>query len=77
MFRLTEKLMKSKYYLAVEAAEVLGVKKARVSQFLSEGRFHGAFKWGDMYLIPREEVDGFKRRRSGRPSKKDQGDIQG
>ena len=44
------------YITAPEAGEILGLKKARIGQLCRAGRFNGAVKVGDAWMIPREAV---------------------
>ena len=44
------------FITAPEAGEILGLKKARVGQLCRAGRFDGAIKIGDAWMIPREAV---------------------
>ena len=69
MFKVTEKLIRSKFYCDEEAAGILGVNQSRIRQLHMEGRFAGEFKIGNTWLIPREEVDNFVRKNPGRKSK--------
>ena len=50
--------------------DVLGVSKARVYQFLSEGRFH-VYDIGRTSFVPLAEVEAFREmpRKNGRPKK--------
>ncbi len=39
-----------------EAAEILGIDRSRVGRLCREGRFEGATKIGEAWIIPREAV---------------------
>lgn len=55
------------YIDASDAADILGIKRARISQLCNEGRFPGQVKVGHFWLIPRASVAGYTR---GKPGKK-------
>ena len=55
------------YMDASDAADILGIKRARISQLCNEGRFPGQVKIGHFWLIPRAAVAGYTR---GKPGKK-------
>ena len=55
------------YMDASEAAKILGINRARMSQLCSDGRFSGQVKIGHFWLIPRAAVAGYTR---GKPGKK-------
>ena len=53
---MTLKAELENYITAPEAGEILGLKKARIGQLCRGGRFDGAIKIGDAWIIPREAV---------------------
>ena len=53
---MTLKAELEKYITAPEAGEILGLKKARIGQLCRGGRFDGAIKIGDAWMIPRDSV---------------------
>ena len=54
------------YVDASEAAKILGIKRARISQLCNDGRFPGQVKIGHFWLIPRAEVEEFQRLKPGK-----------
>ena len=52
--------LEKNYVTAPEAGEILGLKKARIGQLCRAGRFEGAIKVGDAWIIPRESVKNHK-----------------
>ena len=48
--------LEKNYVTAPEAGEMLNLKKARIGQLCRAGRFEGAIKVGDAWIIPREAV---------------------
>lgn len=59
---------KDRYLSVREAAEVLGVSRGRVHQFVCEGRLHPS-RIGNLLVFPAGEIDRFRRipRLPGRP----------
>ena len=53
------------YMTAPQAAKYLGITRNRVGRLCLEGRFLGAGKIDDMWLIPREAVENHKRLKPG------------
>lgn len=53
------------YMTTPQAAKYLGLTRHRVGRLCLEGRFLGAGKIDDMWLIPREAVINHKRLRPG------------
>jgi excisionase family DNA binding protein len=51
-----------------DAAEILGVSRQRVLQFIQEGRLK-ATKLASVYLIKKSDLTEVKHRKPGRPSK--------
>ena len=58
--------VRENYMTAPQAAEFLGITRNRVGRLCLEGRFDGAGKVGDMWLIPRDAVVCHTRRRPGK-----------
>ena len=61
------------YVDAAKAAEMLQIKRARMSQLCSDGRFPGMVRVGHFWLIPRKSVEEYER---GTPGKKKKGVIE-
>ena len=60
-------LIETEEYMDVsEAVQVLGIKRARVSQLCKEKRFPGQVKVGHFWLIPREAVENYTRLKPGK-----------
>jgi len=57
--------IRDNYMTAPQAAEYLGITRNRVGRLCLEGRFNGAGKIGDTWLIPRESVESHKRLKPG------------
>ena len=57
--------IRENYMTAPQAAEYLGITRNRVGRLCLEGRFNGAGKVGDTWLIPRESVETHTRLRPG------------
>lgn len=68
----------SEYVTSREAADLLGLSKARVDQFVRKGRLSGVMV-GNTRLIPRAEVEAMKKtpRPPGRPKKGDEKNKKG
>ena len=47
---------KKDYVSVTEASEILGLQRARTGVLCREGRFPGALKVGNSWIIPREAV---------------------
>ena len=47
---------KKDYVSVTEASEMLGLKRARTGVLCREGRFPGALKVGNSWIIPREAI---------------------
>ncbi len=58
------------YMTTTEAAAELGVTRARIRQFIAEGRLPGARKAGRDWLIPRDALEPVRERKPGRPRSK-------
>ena len=56
------------YVSIKEAAKILGLSSNRVYEYVTEGRLTGVWA-ADVIMIPREEVEQFKRNPTGRPRK--------
>ena len=56
---ITEEDLKREYVNAEEAAELMKVHKSRIRQICLAGRFQGAFKMGNNWLIPRDSLRGY------------------
>ena len=54
-----------------EAANILHIDRSRVGRLCRQGRFEGARKIGERWVIPRESVIHFERRGPGVPPRKD------
>lgn len=63
---ITEEILRREFYSGPEVAVLLGVKNSRMRQLCLAGRFAGAFKFGDTWLIPREAVENFTRLKPGK-----------
>lgn len=46
---------------ATDAGKMLGLSTVRINVLLNQGRFEGAEKIGNYWVIPREAVENFKR----------------
>ena len=57
--------IRENYMTAPQAAEYLSITRNRVGRLCLEGRFNGAGKIGDTWLIPRESVESHKRLKPG------------
>lgn len=68
---ITEENLKAEFYNGPEVANLLHVNNSRIRQICIAGRFPGAFKFGDTWLIPRESVANYTR---GKPGKKKRGE---
>ena len=62
---ITEEDIRKEYVSAKEATTILDVNDSRIRQILREGRFAGAFKFADTWLIPRVSVEGYTRNKPG------------
>lgn len=49
------------YIDAAEAARILGIKRARMSQLCTENRFSGMVRIGHFWILPRDAVVNFRR----------------
>ncbi len=56
----------NEYIDAAEAARILGIQRARMSQLCREGRFPGQIQIGHFWLIPREAVENYTRLKPGK-----------
>ena len=56
---ITEEDLKREYVNAEEASEIIKVNKSRIRQICLAGRFNGAFKIGNNWLIPRISLAGY------------------
>ena len=63
---ITEKDLKEQFYNGPEVARLLDVNNSRVRQICLAGRFAGAFKFGDTWLIPRAAVENYTRLKPGK-----------
>ena len=57
--------VRQNYMTAPQAAKYLGITRNRVGRLCIEGRFLGAGKIDDTWLIPREAVENHKRLKPG------------
>ena len=62
---ITEHELSSEFYSGPQAAKILKVNNSRIRQLCLSGRFEGAFKFGDTWLIPRVLVDKYQRGKPG------------
>ena len=53
----TRDILEKDFYNGVQAAQKLGVNKSRIYALAAQGRFEGAFKAWDSWLIPKLSVD--------------------
>ena len=63
---ISEKEIRRDYVSSEEASDILCVNNSRVRQLLSMGRFSGAFKFADTWLIPRVAVENYTRLKPGK-----------
>lgn len=63
---ISEKEIRRDYVSSDEASDILRVNNSRVRQLLSMGRFSGAFKFADTWLIPRVAVENYTRLKPGK-----------
>lgn len=61
----TRDILEKDFYNGVQAAQKLGVNKSRIYALAAQGRFEGAFKAWDSWLIPKLSVDNFQRKPQG------------
>lgn len=66
---VTEAEIRRDYVSVSDAANLLNVNDSRIRQFLMMSRFHGAFKFADTWLIPREAVMNHERLKPGKKKK--------
>ena len=69
---ITEENLKREYVTAKEASKILNVNDSRIRQICIEGKFEGAFKLADTWLIPYQAVKNYNRGKKGpkyKPSK--------
>lgn len=71
---ITEASLKREFYSGPEVADLLHVNNSRIRQLCLAGRFLGAFKFGDTWLIPRKAVENYTRLKPG-PKKKGGGEA--
>lgn len=57
--------VREKFMTAPQAAKYLGISRNRVGRLCLEGRFKGAGKIDDVWLIPREAVENHERLKPG------------
>ncbi len=57
--------IRENFMTAPQAAQYLGITRNRVGRLCLEGRFIGAGKIDDMWLIPRESVENHRRLKPG------------
>ena len=63
---ITENMLRAEFYSGPEVARLIKVNNSRVRQLCLSGRFSGAFKFGDTWLIPREAVENYTRLKPGK-----------
>lgn len=63
---ITEDDLRQQFLSGPEVAGLLHVNNSRVRQICLAGRFAGAFKFGDTWLIPRDAVAGYRRMKPGK-----------
>jgi hypothetical protein len=70
---ITKEELEKDYIDAGEAKAILGISGSRLSRLCTGGRFPGAFKFGSIWIIPREAVKNHTKlkpgAKRGRPSK--------
>ena len=62
---ISEAEIRRDYVSSEDASDMLGVNESRIRQILSMGRFSGAFKFADTWLIPRKAVENYTRLKPG------------
>lgn len=62
---ITREMLEAEFYDTIKTAEILGVNRKRISSLLLQNRLKGAFKFSDVWLIPKEAVDNFQRKPQG------------
>lgn len=62
---ITKDELNTNFYSKKRVAQQLGVSIRRVEQLLTQGRFEGAFRFANVWLIPKEAVDNFQRKPQG------------
>jgi excisionase family DNA binding protein len=60
--------MSSDYVSVNEAAEIKGVTRQRILQYINDGRLP-AQKFADVYMIRRQDLDAIELKSPGRPPK--------
>lgn len=60
--------MSSEFVSVNEAAEIKGVSRQRILQYINDGRLP-AQKFADVYMIRREDLDAVELKSPGRPPK--------
>lgn len=60
--------MSSDYVSVNEAAEIMGVTRQRILQYINDGRLP-AQKFADVYMIRRQDLDAVELKSPGRPPK--------
>ena len=68
---ITEQDIRREYVSGFEASQILNVNESRIRQIIGAGRFPGAFKFADTWLIPLSAVANYTR---GKPGKKKRGE---
>ena len=63
---ITEEEIKMYYVSNKEAAQILDVNESRIRQLLNSDKLPGSFKFADVWLIPRESVECYERRKPGK-----------
>ena len=71
---ITEAMLKNEFYCGPEVARLLNVNNSRIRQICLAGRFSGAFKFGDTWLIPRKSVENYTRLKPGKKKRSDSND---
>lgn len=56
------------FLTTAQAAEKLGVNQQRIRQLIDAGRIKAA-KFGSVWMIQADELDGYERGKAGRPPK--------
>jgi excisionase family DNA binding protein len=62
--------MSSDYVSVNEAAEIKGVTRQRILQYINDGRLP-AQKFADVYMIRRKDLDAIELKAPGRPRKRE------
>ena len=64
-----QEILRDEYVDVAEAAKMLDLSGIRIRELCLKGRFHGAFRFGPAWIIPRAAVQAHKRLPPGRKPK--------